>query len=293
METSIMAPMWTSNIHLERLTNLYFKPTLTPPVSTISATNKQSIGSKSGSIQSMIQSPAPVSKMDTDKHTFQFTWSGMGKQIPQTFSFEERTMLPNDSFIASMMYAMDTMFYISDDKKQRKDVDGVIECIRGSILRHSKITKEQAEIVKQLEQHVYSDKVIQYIIDYFQCMHCVILSRNPETAPTLFLVQKQRGVREWNTASQLLVLLYDEVRDSYRPIMPEENTETFWVSWRQSEFRKLIERPLLWNKPAELKKWPVAELREWIELFDLDIDIGLDKKKIVEVMEQRSIIRME
>lgn len=286
------------NIYTHMFETLYLKKTESAvahkPISVEKEVGSRRTGKTSSSgttVHSMIEQPMPMVEPKTPNDTFVFNWTGMGKTVSQTFTMESRNMIPNDSFIASILYAVDPTFYIADEKKQRRDVDGVIELIRGTILKHSKVTKEHADMLKQLEHHSYTDNVIQYIINWFGSFHCIVLNKqNTDVAPKLFLVGNTSGqkvIQKWTTASHLVVLLYDAVRESYQPIMPNENESTYWMSWRQPEFIQMIRRPLLWGKPAELKKWAVSDLRQWIQRFGLDIEVELDKKTILEKLEAR------
>jgi hypothetical protein len=118
--------------------------------------------------------------------------------------------------------------------------------------------------------------------------HLVILSSDQTEAPKLFTNGYNKGKKtfpNYKSSGALIMMYFDHNKEVYYPILYNlDKRENMYISWREDEFLGFIKSVLLWGKPIETKKWAVADLRDWITYFELNIDVSLDKKAILEAL---------
>lgn len=195
---------------------------------------------------------------------------------------ENDVKLSNHSFIHSILYAIDTMYYASNTQQKLKDCKDIVEILRKNLYQKEKVSKEDTEIIRNLENNVYSKDTIQYIVNYFNSFHLLVIGSSDK--PVLYPNGNTKKTKNTYKSAPSIILVYlDNVSDIYKPIEYNlDNRETFYVSWREKEFLELLKKVYLYNQPKETKKWLVADLRNWISFFCVDIDITMDKKSILE-----------
>jgi hypothetical protein len=199
----------------------------------------------------------------------------------------ERSKLNNYSFLHSILYSLDTLYYTSNTEQKIRDCVELQELIRSKLFSKSKINKENAEIIKNLENNIYTDNTIQYIVNYFDSFHLIIFEKNNNLK--LFTNgSNKKDKLTYNSASSIVLIYFDTLKEIYSPLEYKlESRETFYLTWREPEFLQFLKNCYLYDKPKDSKKWPIAELREYIRFFCIDIDISLDKKSILEKFQNK------
>jgi hypothetical protein len=207
-------------------------------------------------------------------------------QIPSTIdelTGQDLSKLNNFSFLHSLLYVTDPTYYSGLTEQKREDCIEVIEILRKDFYIKQKISKEASEILKNLENNIYTDLTIQHIISFFNSFHLIILCSDCTQSPKLFVPnQSKKSVKNYNSAPAIIMMYFDHNREIYYPILYKE--DCLYVTWRDSEFLPFIKNIFLWGKPTQTKKWAVADLRDWITFFQLPIDPELSKNEILEKM---------
>lgn len=188
---------------------------------------------------------------------------------------EDASTLHNVSFIHSLLTLLDqppcyTSFTI---KHKRADCAALVEKIRNDITSR-KVTKELSGVCHNLNSHIYTDATMQYIVNYFGTFHLIVLSNNVAQAPKLF---SPGGVG----ADDLVLLFFDEQKEIYHPVLYDIDTRPqLKITRDESAFAHFLQATFLWNKPTEIKKWAVSDMRAYISFFNLPIDVKMDKKTL-------------
>lgn len=254
------------NPHLSLLEHFYLKRTLQ------TAEQKKAV----------IESNQTLKKQKGSSGTeINFSWN-YGTIPNDLFSLPSNDFnkLNNYSFIHSILYMVDSLYYSSNIEQQLKDCKEFIEVFRTKFFK-DKLSKDQSDIIKNVENNLYTENTIQAIINYLNSFHLIILSKNK---PKLYINGSyKKNIPNYTSSSNLVIIYYDELREIYIPLEYKlDNRDTFYISWREPYFLEMLKKVLLYNQPVETKKWAVADLRNWITFFKLDIDISLDKKQIIE-----------
>ena len=212
-------------------------------------------------------------------------------QIP--FAIDELTgqdtsKLNTISFLHSLLYITDPTYYSGLTEQKRADCIEVIEILRKDFYIKQKISKEASEILKNLENNVYTDLTIQHIINFFNSFHLIILSSDSTQAPKLFVpIQSKKSTKNYKSAPAIVMMYFDHNREIYHPILYKD--DCLYLTWTDSEFLPFMKNVFLWGKPPLTKKWAVAELRDWINFFELSIDPTLGKNEILEKMSEKMV----
>ncbi len=223
----------------------------------------------------------PISKKES-MITYDWKYQGIAADtfVIASLLKEESQKLQNYSFVHSILSTIDHLYYSSSTQQKYNDCKDFVEYIRTKIYK-SKLTKEESEIVKNLENNTFTDSTIQSIVNLLDSFHLLILSNE---SPKLFVNSKtKKNVPDYTSSSNLVILYYDNVKENYSPLEYNlENRDNFYINWREKEFLQMIKKVFLYNKPAETKNWAVADLRDWIHFFRLPINPKLSKKEIIE-----------
>ena len=210
-------------------------------------------------------------------------------QIPSSIdelTGQDMSKLNNISFLHSLLYITDPTYYSGLTEQKRADCMEVIEILRKDFYIKQKISKEASEILKNLENNVYTDITIQHIINFFNSFHLIILSSDSSQAPKLFVPnQSKKSTKNYKSAPAIVMMYFDHNREIYHPILYKD--DCLYLTWTDSEFLPFIKNVFLWGKPSLTKKWAVAELRDWISFFELSIDSTLGKNEILEKMSEK------
>lgn len=268
-----------SNYYLEHLDNFYIK--------------KSEVDSKLASIGKDFSKS--VKKTSTNTIEYSWNYSGLKKlkfSIPSVcdeLTGEDMTRLNTMSFLHSMLYIIDPDYYAGLTEQKRADCIEFIELLRKDFYIKEKLSKEATCILQNLENNIYSDATIQHIVNFFDSFHLIILSSDTSESPKLFINNysgKKGSKRDYKTASGIVMLYFDHNREVYYPALydPEDSRENMFISWREQEFLQFIKNVQLWGNQTDTKKWAVADLRDWITFFGLNIDFNLDKKAILELL---------
>jgi hypothetical protein len=256
---------FNKNTHLDLVGHFYVKPHFL-------ATDMKTSISASTSASTKKQTPSGS--------IIDFNWK-FGNIPNDKFNLPENEgKLDNYSFVNSILYTIDNLYYTSNVQQKMRDCKEFIEMVRSKIYK-GKLTKEESDVVKNLENNEYTDSTIQSIVNYLDIFHLIIISND---GPKLFVNKRaKKNVPDYTSAGNLVVIYYDTTRERYSPLEYNlENRETFYISWKEKAFLELLKKFYLYGKPAETKNWAVADLRDWITFFKLPIDISLAKKDIVD-----------
>jgi hypothetical protein len=269
----------SSNYYLEHLDNFYIK--------------KSEVDSKLASIGKDVSK----SVKRTSTNTIEYSWNYSGLEnlkfsIPSVcdeLTGEDMTRLNTMSFIHSILYIIDPDYYAGLTEQKRADCIEFIELLRKDFYIKEKLSKEATCILQNLENNIYSEATIQHIVNFFDSFHLIIVSSDIGEPPKLFINNysgKKGSKRDYKTASSIIVLYFDHNREVYYPALydPEDRREGMSISWQEPEFLQFIKNVQLWGKSSDTKKWAVADLREWIAFFGLNINTELDKKAILELL---------
>ncbi len=263
------------NPHQELVKNYYFK------FNVLNNSNSKNIQDSIKSIKKQNES---------SKTQIEFNWmfpsitndKFIVPSIDDNLMKQDLNKLNNYSFIHSILYLIDNVYYASSVEQKLRDCREFLELFRSKIYK-DKLNKELSDIIKNLENNVYIDNTIQAIVNYLDSFHLLILSNE---APKLFINGKtKKNNPQYNSAGTLVIIYYDHLREVYSPLeynMKDEST--LYISWKEKEFLQMLKKVHLYNHPKEIKKWAVADLREWIRFFNINIDIKLEKKEIIEKM---------
>lgn len=227
--------------------------------------------------------------------TVEYSWNYNGLKklvftIPSNcdeLTGQDLSRLNNNSFIHSILYIIDPDYYSGLLEQKRADCIEFIEMLRKDFYIKEKLSKEANSILQNLENNTYTDSTIQYIVNFLNSFHLIILNSDSSEPPKLFtcgFTGKKGCENTYTSASCLVILYFDHNREVYYPALydPEGVRENMYLLWNEHEFLQFIKNVKLWSKPSETKKWAVSDLREWISYFKLSIDISLDKKAILE-----------
>jgi hypothetical protein len=263
-----------SNYHSSLLSSFYLKPKVfhvSPLVKPLEVNTF---------INPIIKTPC---KMENNEITFDFDWKFIGTPndsfiIPQF----ERGKLNNYSFLHSILYSLDTLYYTSNTQQKIRDCIELQEALRSKLFSKSKISKENAEIIKNLENNIYTDNTIQFIVNFFDSFHLIVLEKGNKVRLYSNGSNKKDKVT-YKSASGIVLVYFDTLKEIYSPLEYNlESRETFYLTWREPQFLQFLKNCYLYDKPVNSKKWSIAELREYIRFFCIDIDITLDKKNILD-----------
>ena len=262
------------NPHVELLSNFYIKVT-----NNNTKMNKKEILDSVNSIKKQKGSNGTEIEFDWKYESF----SNDKFIIPSVDSSlvkEDLSKLNNYSFVHSILYIIDNLYYTSNIQQKLRDCKDFIELFRSKIYK-GKLNKEESEIIKNIENNVYTDSTIQSIVNYLNIFHLIILSNEQ---PKVFINGKtKKNPSNYKSAGNVIIIYYDSLREIYSPLEYNlDKRETFYISWQEKEFIEFLKKVFTYNHPSDMKKWAVAELRDWITFFQLDIDISLDKKQIIE-----------
>ena len=208
-------------------------------------------------------------------------------RIPSTkdeLTGEDLTKLNHVSFIHSVLYLTDPTYYSGLTEQKRADCMEFIEILRKDFYSKHKISKDTATILQNLENPVYADLTIQHIVSFLNSFHLLLFTNDTTSPPKLF-INGGRKENNYRSAGALIMIYFDEQREIYYPIMYKE--DTMYVTWKDPEYIQMMKQVFLWGKPAETKKWAVADLREWIRFFEVPIDPSLEKKLILEKLPEK------
>ena len=209
---------------------------------------------------------------------FEYDWQYQGHKTTFGISLarkdeltgEDLSRLDNVSFMHSLLYLVDLSQHYAAGLTTHKRADclELIELVRRHLSAARKIDKETAVIMQNLTDHVYADTTIQGIVRYFRSFHLIVLSNNVGEAPKLFAAGPT-----YKAAGAVVLVYFDEQKEQYYPIL--------CVTWAEEDFLRFLKGVYLWNKPADVKKWAVSDMRAYILFFNMPIDTTLDKKAIV------------
>ncbi len=212
-------------------------------------------------------------------------------QIPSSIdelTGQDLSKLNNMSFLHSLLYITDPTYYSGLTEQKREDCMEVIEILRKDFYIKQKISKEASEILKNLENNVYTDLTIQHIINFFNSFHLIVLSSDSTQPPKLFVPnQSKKAQKSYKSAPATIMMYFDHNREIYYPILYSE--ESLYINWSDSDFIPFIKNVFLWGKPTLTKKWAVSDLRDWITFFELSIDPTLGKNEILEKMAEKMV----
>jgi hypothetical protein len=276
----------TLNPHVELFNNFYVK--------------KNDTDVKLASLPRLNTTKTSVSREKPVKQTNQieYSWNYDGKKclfnIPSDkdeLTGENLAKLNNYSFIHSLLYLVDSEYYAGLIEQKRADCIEFIEILRKDFYVKEKISKEASSILQNLENNVYTDLTIGHIVNFLDSFHLVILSSDQTEAPKLFTNgynKSKKAFPNYKSSGALIMMYFDHNKEVYYPILYNlDKRENMYISWREDEFLGFIKGVLLWGKPIETKKWAVADLRDWITYFELNIDVSLDKKAILEALPEK------
>ena len=278
-----------TNYYLELLDNFYVKKgDVDTKLAAISKPASNCIGTNSNN------SKSGVKKIGT---SIEYSWnySGIKKlvfTIPSScdeLTGQDLSRLNNNSFIHSILYSIDPDYYSGLIEQKRADCIEFIEMLRKDFYIKEKLSKEATGILQNLENNTYTDNTIQYIVNYLNSFHLIVINSDVIEPPKLFicgLTGKKGNDNSYKSASALVILYFDHNREIYYPTFydPDGVRENIYVLWNEPEFLQFIKNVKLWGKPSESKKWAVADIRDWITFFGLSIDTSLDKKAILELL---------
>jgi len=208
-------------------------------------------------------------------------------RIPSTkdeLTGEDLTKLNHVSFINSVLYLTDSIYYSGLTEQKRADCLEFMEILRKDFYSKHKISKETATILQNIENPIYADVTVQHIVSFLNSFHLLLFSNDTSSPPKLF-INGGRKENNYRSAGALIMLYLDETREIYYPILYKE--DTMYLTWKDQEYIQLMKQVFLWGKPTETKKWAVSDLREWIRFFELPIDSALDKKTILEKLPEK------
>ena len=262
------------NPHVELLSNFYIKLT-----DSNTKSNKKEINDSINTIKKQKIYNGTEIKMDW-KYEKVKPDNFIIPNMENTLIREDLSKLNNYSFVHSILYTIDNLYYTSNITQKLKDCKDFIEVFRSKIYK-GKLNKEESDVIKNIENNIYTDNTIQSIVNYLNIFHLIILSNE---SPKLFINKKmKKSEPSYKTASTLVVIYYDTLREVYSPLEYNlDSRDTFYITWKEPEFMEFLKKVLVYNHSTDIKKWTVAELRSWITFFELNIDISLDKKQIIE-----------
>jgi hypothetical protein len=218
--------------------------------------------------------PTVVASVGQQQHHIEYDWRYEGHKTVFDISLarkdeltgEDLSILDNVSFMHSILYLVDLSQHYAAGLTAHKRADclEVIELVRRHLSK-GKVGKEAARSIQNLADHVYADATMQSIVDYFGSFHLIVLSSTPK----LFVA----GAAGAAGAGAVVVVYFDEQKELYYPLT--------CVNWTEKNFMAFLKGVYLWNKPADTKKWAVADLRAYILFFNMPIDTTLDKKAIL------------
>jgi hypothetical protein len=273
----------TKNYYLDLLESFYVK--------------RSEIDSKLATVSKSGHTKELVKKCGNNGTSIEYSWNYESTKkllftIPAAkdeLTGEDLTRLNNNSFIHSILYAIDPDYYSCLTEQKRADCIEFIEMLRKDFYIKEKLSKEANSILQNLENNIYSDSTIQHIVNFLDSFHLIILNSDTSEGPKLFIngFTGKKGCKvDYKSASCLVILYFDHNREVYYPAFydPTGVRENMYILWNEPEFMGFIKNVKLWGKPSESKKWAVADLREWITFFEIDIDVSLDKKAILELL---------
>jgi hypothetical protein len=236
-------------------------------------------------------SEKPVKKTDS----IEYSWNSGNKKLvfnipsdKDELTGENLAKLNNYSFIHSLLYIVDPEYYAGLIEQKKADCVEFIEILRKDFYVKEKISKEASSILQNLENNIYTDTTIGHIVNFFNSFHLIILSSDTTEAPKLFTNGYNKSKKtnpNYKSASTVILMYFDHNKEVYYPIMYNlDKRDSMYISWKEEEFLQFIRAVTLWGKPSETKKWAVADLRDWITYFELNIDVSLDKKAILEAL---------
>jgi hypothetical protein len=271
-----------NNYYLELLDNFYVK--------------KAEVDSKLATI-SKNGNNVSISNSKKVGNTIEYSWNYGGLKkllftIPSVcdeLTGQDLSRLNNNSFIHSILYTIDPDYYSSLIDQKRADCTEFIEILRKDFYIKEKLSKEATSVLQNLENNTYSDSTIQHIVNFLNSFHLIILNSDLTEPPKIMIngfTGKKGCGNSYKSASAIVILYFDHNREVYYPAFydPDGIRENMYILWNEPEFLAFIKNVKLWGKPAETKKWAVADLREWITFFSLPIDTALDKKAILELL---------
>lgn len=210
------------------------------------------------------------------QHQIEYDWRYEGRKTVFDISLarkdeltgEDVSILDNVSFMHSILYLVDLSQHYAAGLTAHKRADclEVIELVRRHLSK-GKVGKEAARVIQNLADHVYADATMQSIVDYFGSFHLIVLSSTPKLYPV------GGAGSSYHAAGAVVVVYFDEQKELYYPLT--------CVNWTEENFMAFLKGVYLWNKPADTKKWAVADLRAYILFFNMPIDTTLDKKAIL------------
>lgn len=210
-------------------------------------------------------------------------------QIPSSIdelTGQDLSKLNNISFLHSLLYVVDPTYYSGLTEQKRADCLEFIEILRKDFYVKQKISKEASEILKNLENNVYTDLTIQHIINFFNSFHLIILSSDSTQEPKLFIANhSKKSPQNYKSAPAIVMMYFDHTREIYYPILYRE--DVLYVTSKDSDFIPFIKNVFLWGKQQLTKKWAIADVRDWITFFELPIDPSLSKNEILEKMPEK------
>lgn len=262
------------NPHTELLSNFYIKLTINN-----NKTNKKKTDISIAAIEKQKNSNGTEIKYDWHFPSIQSDIFVI-PNVENALIIEDLSKLNNVSFVHSILYTIDILYYSSNVQQKLRDCRDFIEIFRGNMYK-GKLSKDNSEVIKNIENNIYTDNTIQAIVNYLNIFHLIILSKDN---PKIFINGKTKKVEpSYKSASCLVIIYYDTLREIYSPLEYNlDNRDTFYFTWKEKEFIEFLKKVHLFNHPSDIKKWVVADLRNWIKFFELDIDISLDKKQIVQ-----------
>lgn len=257
----------TNNIHLLLLRNFYVKRNETD----VALCAKAKLKASKTTMVAAVAAPGQLQQQ------IEYDWRFEGHTSVLNISLgrkdeltgEDLSRLDNVSFIHSILSLVDlsSQYYAGLVSHKRADCVELLELMRRH-LSAGKVGKEAAKVMQNLMDHVYADATMQGIVDYFRSFHLIVLSNNVAEAPKLFAAGPT-----YKAAGAVVMVYFDEQKELYYPVL--------CVKWSEEDFVRLLKAVYLWNKPADTKKWAVADLRAYILFFNMPIDATLDKKAIL------------
>ncbi len=262
------------NPHLELLNHFYIKVT-----GNNTKMNKNDIQESNNVLKKQKIYNGTEVKMDW-KYSSMTNDTFIIPNLDSTLVREDLSKLNNYSFVHSILYTIDNLYYTSNVQQKLRDCKEFVEVFRSKIYK-GKLNKEESDVIKNIENNIYTDSTIQSIVNYLNIFHLIILSN--EEPKIYFNNKTKKNTSNYKSAGNIVIIYYDTLREVYSPLEYNlEKRDTFYISWKEPEFMEFLKKIHLYNHPTDLKKWAVAELRQWITFFDLNIDISLDKKQIIE-----------
>jgi hypothetical protein len=268
------------NVHLQLLQRFYLKKNAVD----IDLGAKATVKAKT-----TISAPLTPTLFEYDwcSHNGHKTTFGIPPAIDE-LTQEDASVLDNVSFIHSLLTILDQppCYTSFTAKHKRADCAALVEKIRNHLLGRQKITKELSGVAHNLTSHRYTDTTMQYIVNYFNSFHLIVLSNNVAQAPKLFSPAIEPAAESAAEPEALILLLFDEQKEIYHPVLYDaDKRPQLKITRDESAFTLFLQAVFLWKKPAETKKWAVSDLRAYITFFKLPIDVKLDKKAILDLFQ--------